>query len=60
MKTPRGIGTPELSFEISESSKTLDEIIAMVTECFPGWKFNRTEARYESCVVAIFEPCTIS
>ena len=49
------IGEPELSFEISESGMTLDEVIETVTKEWKGWKFNRTEARYQSCIVAIFE-----
>lgn len=47
--------TMEISFEISESGKELDAIIAEVEAEFPEWKFSRTEARYISCVMAIFE-----
>ena len=46
----------ELSFEISESNYTHDEIIKAVEQQFPGYKFNRTESRYDSCIMAIFEP----
>ena len=46
----------ELSFEISESPYSLEEIIEAVEQEFPGYKFNRTEARYMSCEMAIFEP----
>lgn len=46
----------ELSFEISECGLSLDEVIRIVEKKFPGWKFNRTESRYESCIMAIFEP----
>lgn len=49
------IGGPELSFEISESDMDLTEIVEMVEKDWPGWKFNRTEPRYNSCVMAIFE-----
>ena len=45
---------PELSFEISESEFSLDEIIKWVEREYPGWKFDRTEARYISCLMAIF------
>ena len=49
------IGGPELSFEISECDMDLMEIIEMIEKAWPGWKFNRTEKRYQSCVMAIFE-----
>ena len=55
MARPSDAFSPELSFEISESRMTLDEIIRMVEHDYPGWRFNRTEARYESCVMAVFE-----
>lgn len=46
----------ELSVEISESGKSLDEVIEYVHQHYgPRWKFNRTEGRYESCIMAIFE-----
>lgn len=48
------IGEPELSFEISESKNSLDEIIEAVQKRFPNARFNRTESRYDSCIVAIF------
>ena len=50
---------PELSFEISESAMSLDEIIENVHKVCPGWTFDRTESRYESCVVAIFVPVSM-
>ena len=46
---------PELAFEISESEYDLKDIIEAVQMQYPGWRFNRTEERYLSCVVAIFE-----
>ena len=48
------IDNPELSFEISECDIPLDEIIQYVQTKYPGFRFNRTEARYESCLMAIF------
>lgn len=45
----------EISFEISESGLTIDEVKAIVEAKYPGWKFNRTESRYDSCIMAIFE-----
>lgn len=47
--------TAEISFEISESILPLDRIIAEVEKAYPAYKFSRTESRYESCVMAIFE-----
>lgn len=55
MARPSDAFSPELSFEISESGMTLDEIIRIVKHDYPGWRFNRTEARYESCIMAVFE-----
>ena len=49
------IGDPELAFEISEIDAPLDAIISVISKKYPGWKFSRTEKRYESCVMAIFE-----
>lgn len=49
------IGGPELSFEISECDMDLMEIVEMIEKDWPGWKFNRTESRYQSCMMAIFE-----
>lgn len=46
---------PELSFEVSESGLGLDEIIVAVENKYKGWKFSRTEARYDTCVMAVFE-----
>lgn len=48
----------ELSFEISESEYTLDQIIRAVEQEYPQFKFNRTESRYDSCIMAIFEKRT--
>ena len=46
----------ELDVEISEINASLEEIIDYVHKVYgDGWKFNRTEARYDSCVMAIFE-----
>ena len=46
----------ELSFEISEMEITIEELIAYVRKHYGDfWKFSRTEKRYESCLVAIFE-----
>lgn len=56
MKTNTFLNTIEISFEISESELTLDEIIEEVKKVYPTFKFSRTEARYESCVMAVFEP----
>ena len=47
--------TAELSFEVSESGMTLDEIIELIESIYKGWKFSRTEARYQTCIMAIFE-----
>lgn len=47
---------PELSFEVSELNISLDELIEYVRKNYgTSWKFNRTEHRYESCIVAVFE-----
>ena len=46
---------PELHFEISECGMELDEVIKLIEQRYPGWKFNRTEPRYMSCIMAIFE-----
>lgn len=45
----------ELSFEISEAGISLDRVIEIVESKYPGYRFNRTESRYGSCVMAIFE-----
>ena len=45
----------EISVEISESNLTLDEVIEIVQTKYPGFYFDRTEARYDSCVMAVFE-----
>ena len=47
--------TQELSFEISESEYSLEQIIRAVEQEYPAYKFNRCEPRYESCIMAIFE-----
>ena len=49
------VNYPELHFEVSENLDHLDEIIAAVEKKYPGYRFDRTEARYISCVMAIFE-----
>jgi len=46
--------SPELSFEISEIEAPLDKIIREIEKQYPGWNFSRTEARYQSCIMAIF------
>ena len=52
----KNIGFPELSFDISESNITIEELEAFVKKAYgPNWRFSRTESRYESCVMAIFE-----
>lgn len=44
-----------LEFEISEADVTIEDLIKYVHKTYgPEWKFNRTEARYESCIMAIF------
>lgn len=48
--------TAELSFEISELNITIDELTEYVHRRYgKHWKFNRTEHRYLSCVMAIYE-----
>lgn len=48
--------TATLEVEISELDASLDEVIAYVKKRYGSrWKFNRTEARYKSCIMAIFE-----
>ena len=50
------VGQAELSFDISESGISTDELQFYVHAIYgTNWKFNRTESRYDSCVVAIFE-----
>ena len=51
---------PELSFEISEIDKPIHELIDELQEYVKDrygkhQKFSRTEKRYMSCIVAIFE-----
>lgn len=51
-------GYPEISFEISErgfDAAKFREFVDAVEAEYPGYRFNRTESRYESCVMAIFE-----
>ena len=52
----KDLGKPYLEFEISESEHSLEDIIMAVEEGYPHYKFDRTEPRYESCIMAIFEP----
>ena len=48
--------TATLEVEISELDVSLDEVIVYVRKHYgEKWRFNRTEARYESCIIAIFE-----
>ena len=49
------LGSMEISFEISEAGIPLERVIEIVEAKYPGWRFSRTEARYESCIMAIFE-----
>ena len=49
------LSTAEISFEISESGMELSDVIKAVEKKYPAFKFSRTEGRYESCVMAIFE-----
>lgn len=49
------LSSAELSFEISDSKLSLNRIIAEVERKYPGWHFNRTESRHESCIMAVFE-----
>lgn len=50
------IGMAELSFEISESNVTIEELQEYVCKNYGDkWQFSRTEPRYQSCVMAIFE-----
>lgn len=44
----------ELSVEVSESNLTLDEIIDIIRSKYPRYYFDRTESRYDSCVMAVF------
>ena len=45
----------EIDVEISEIDASLDEIIDYVHKVYGDcWKFDRTEARYDSCVMAVF------
>ena len=44
-----------LEVEVSESEFDLATIIKTVEFAYPEFKFNRTEARYDSCVMVIFE-----
>ena len=44
----------ELSVEISEEKRTLDEIINAVQIEYPGFRFDRTEQRYQTCIMAVF------
>ena len=48
------LSDPELSFEISETNAPLQDIINKIEKEYPGWKFDRTESRYLSCVMAVF------
>ena len=50
----RSLSGPYLEYEISESPYALEDIIRAVERKHPGYKFDRTEARYLSCVMAIF------
>ena len=49
------LGSMEISFEISEAGIPLERVIEIVEAKYPGWRFSRTESRYESCIMAVFE-----
>ena len=55
MFDPELINWPELHFEVSDHLDDLDEIIKAVEKKYPGFRFDRTESRYYTCVMAIFE-----
>lgn len=46
---------PLVEFEVSEIGIPLNEFIDMVHRKYPELKFSRTEQRYYSCIMAIFE-----
>lgn len=46
---------PLVEFEVSDIGIPLNEFIDMVQGKYPKLKFNRTEQRYYSCIMAIFE-----
>jgi len=48
------LGGPYLEFEISECGFPLEAVIEKVEREYPGWHFDRTEPRYESCLMAVF------
>ena len=49
------IENPTLEFEISNCDATLDEIIEAAEKAYSDFKFSRTEKRYDTCIVAVFE-----
>lgn len=50
------LGSPRLAFEVSEllNRYTIDEISKAVQNTYPDYAFWGTEARYETCIFAIF------
>lgn len=44
-----------IEVEVSEAQEPLSEIIKAVESKYPEYRFSRTENRYESCVMAVFE-----
>ena len=44
-----------IEVEISEAHEPLSEIIKAVEDKYPEYRFSRTESRYESCTMAVFE-----
>lgn len=48
------LASVELSVDISERPLELDEIIKIVEDEYPDFRFDRTESRYRSCLMAIF------
>ena len=49
------LDSPSLEFEISECNASLDEIIEAVEREYPDFRFSRTEERYYTCLMAVFE-----
>ena len=45
-----------LEVEISELDIPLEEIIREVETAYPAYRFSCTEPKYQSCIIARFEP----
>lgn len=55
MKT---VGNRELSFDISESNTSIEELESFVKKAYgPKWKFSRITRYGSYCAMAIFEIC---